>query len=87
MRLNYDWTISPNVINHMGAGLSRFRNPNFSLGFNEGAVAALGLRGVQFDLAPTVESSQGYTRLGRRHRLRQLLHHHPVARQPHLGEE
>ncbi|MBL8217010.1 MAG: TonB-dependent receptor [Bryobacterales bacterium] len=64
VRLNYDWTISPNVINHMGAGLSRFRNPNFSLGFNAGAIAALGLKGVQFDLAPTVNFSQSYTRLG-----------------------
>jgi len=64
VRLNYDWNISPTLLNHMGAGLSRFRNPNFSLGFNKGAVAELGLRGVQFDLAPTVQFTQGYTRLG-----------------------
>lgn len=64
IRLNYDWTISPTLLNHIGAGLSRFRNPNFSLGFNQGAVDKLGLRGVQFDLAPTVLFTQGYTRLG-----------------------
>jgi hypothetical protein len=64
IRLNYDWNVSPTLINHMGAGFSRFRNPNFSLGLNKGAVAELGLRGVQFDLAPTVQFTQGYTRLG-----------------------
>ena len=64
IRINYDWNISPTVMNHMGAGFSRFRNPNFSLGFGKGAIAELGLRGVQFDLAPTVQFTQGYTRLG-----------------------
>ena len=68
IRLNYDWTVSPTVLNHMGAGFSRFRNPNFSLGFNQGWTqpdgGKLGLRGVQFDLAPTVTFTQGYTRLG-----------------------
>jgi len=68
IRVNYDWTLSPNVMNHMGAGFSRFRNPNFSLGFNQGWTqpngGKLGLRGLQFDLAPTVQFSQAYTRLG-----------------------
>jgi hypothetical protein len=64
IRVNYDWNISPTLLNHMGAGFSRFRNPNFSLGFNQGAIAELGLKGVQFDLAPTVQFTQGYTRLG-----------------------
>lgn len=64
IRVNYDWNLSPTLMNHMGAGFSRFRNPNFSLGFNKGAIAELGLRGVQFDLAPTVQFTQGYTRLG-----------------------
>ncbi|MCC6340569.1 MAG: TonB-dependent receptor, partial [Bryobacterales bacterium] len=68
IRVNYDWNISGNLLNHMGAGFSRFRNPNFSLGYNQGWTqpdgGKLGLRGVQFDLAPTVQFTQGYTRLG-----------------------
>jgi len=68
IRINYDWTVSPNVINHIGAGFSRFRNPNFSLSYNQGWTqpdgGKLGLRGVQFDLFPTIQFSQGYTRLG-----------------------
>jgi hypothetical protein len=68
IRVNYDWNVSPNLLNHMGAGFSRFRNPNFSLGFNQGWTGPdggkLGLRGVQFDLAPTVQFTQNYTRLG-----------------------
>ncbi|MCZ2152207.1 MAG: TonB-dependent receptor [Bryobacterales bacterium] len=68
IRVNYDWNISGNMLNHMGVGFSRFRNPNFSLGYNQGWTqpdgGKLGLRGVQFDLAPTVQFTQGYTRLG-----------------------
>jgi outer membrane receptor protein involved in Fe transport len=52
----------------MGAGFSRFRNPNFSLSYNQGWTqpdgGKLGLRGVQYDLFPTIQFSQGYTRLG-----------------------
>lgn len=68
IRLNYDWNVSPTLMNHMGAGLSRFRNPNFSLSFNEGWTqpngGKLGLRGLQFDLFPTVQFTQGYVRFG-----------------------
>jgi hypothetical protein len=68
IRVNYDWTISPSMVNHMGAGFSRFRNPNFSLSYNKGWTqpdgGKLGLKGVQFDLFPTIQFSQGYTRLG-----------------------
>ena len=68
IRINYDWTVSPTLMNHMGAGFSRFRNPNFSLGFNQGWTqpegGKLGLRGLQYDLSPTVQFTQGYTRLG-----------------------
>ena len=68
IRINYDWTVSTNVVNHMGAGFSRFRYPNFSLSYNQGWTqpdgGKLGLRGVQYDLFPTIQFSQGYTRLG-----------------------
>ena len=67
-RINYDWTVSPTVLNHVGVGFSRFRNPNFSLGYNEGWTqpngGKLGLTGLQTDLFPTVQFSQGYTRYG-----------------------
>ena len=68
-RLNYDWTISPTLMNHIGFGFSRFRNPNFSTSYNQGWEqpngGKLGLTGTQFDLFPTVEfNTQGYTRFG-----------------------
>ncbi|MDQ2901682.1 MAG: TonB-dependent receptor, partial [Acidobacteriota bacterium] len=67
-RLNYDWIISPSLLNHVGVGFSRFRNPNFSLAYNQGWVqpngGKLGLTGLQFDNFPTVQFSQGYTRFG-----------------------
>ena len=68
IRVNYDWSVSPTLLNHIGAGFSRFRNPNFSLSFNQGWTqpdgGKLGLRGLQFDLFPTVTFTQGYTRYG-----------------------
>ena len=68
IRLNYDWNISPSLLNHIGAGFSRFRNPNFSLSFNQGWTqpdgGKLGLKGLQYDLFPTIMFTQGYTRYG-----------------------
>ena len=69
VRLNYDWTISPTLLNHVGVGFSRFRNPNFSLGYNQGWEqpngGKLGLTGTQYDLFPTIQfDTQGYTRFG-----------------------
>jgi hypothetical protein len=68
-RLNYDWTISPTLLNHVGFGYSRFRNPNFSTSYNQGWEqpngGKLGLTGTQFDLFPTIQfNTQGYTRFG-----------------------
>ncbi len=69
LHLNLDQNLTPTTLNHIGLGYSRFRNPNFSLGFNEGWTqpngGKLGLRGLQFDLAPTVLfDTEGYTRFG-----------------------
>ena len=69
VRINYDWTISPTLLNHIGVGFSRFRNPNFSLSYNQGWEqpngGKLGLTGTQFDLFPTIQfSTQSYTRFG-----------------------
>lgn len=68
-RVNYDWTISPTLLNHVGLGFSRFRNPNFTLSYNQGWEqpngGKLGLNGTQFDLFPTIQfNTQGYTRFG-----------------------
>jgi hypothetical protein len=69
LHLNIDSNLSPTTLNHIGLGYSRFRNPNFSLGFDQGWTqpngGKLGLNGVQFDLFPNVNfSTEGYTRFG-----------------------
>ncbi|MCI0704405.1 MAG: TonB-dependent receptor, partial [Planctomycetia bacterium] len=69
LHLNLDSNLTPTTLNHIGLGYSRFRNPNFSLGFNQGWTqpngGKLGLQGLQFDLFPTVQfDTEGYTRWG-----------------------
>ncbi|MEZ5398445.1 MAG: carboxypeptidase regulatory-like domain-containing protein [Bryobacteraceae bacterium] len=69
IHLNFDSNLSPTTLNHVGLGFSRFRNPNFSQSFNQGWLqpngGKLGLRGLQFDLFPTVQfDTEGYTRYG-----------------------
>lgn len=69
VHLNFDSTISPTTLNHVGLGYSRFRNPNFSYGFDQGWTqpngGKLGLTGLQYDLFPYVNfQTQGYTRFG-----------------------
>ena len=69
LHLNIDQNLTPTTLNHIGLGYSRFRNPNFSLGLNQGWTqpngGKLGLRGLQFDLAPTVLfDTEGYARFG-----------------------
>jgi hypothetical protein len=69
LRVNFDSTLSPTTLNHIGLGYSLFRNPNFSTSFNQGWLqpngGKLGLPGLQFDLFPTVRfNTEGYTRYG-----------------------
>jgi hypothetical protein len=69
LHTNIDSNISATTLNHIGLGYSRFRNPNFSLGLDQGWTqpngGKLGLRGLQFDLFPTVLfDTEGYTRWG-----------------------
>jgi hypothetical protein len=69
VRINIDSNLGPTTLNHIGLGYSRFRNPNFSTSFNQGWLqpngGKLGLRGLQFDLFPTVLfDTEGYTRYG-----------------------
>jgi hypothetical protein len=67
-RINYDWTVSPTFLNHVGIGYSVFHNPNFSTSYNQGWEqpngGKLGLLGTQFDLFPVVTFTQGYTQYG-----------------------
>jgi hypothetical protein len=68
IHVNYDQTITPTTLNHIGMGFSRFRNPNFSLNFNQGWLqpncGKLQLCGTQFDLHPIVTFQQGYAQYG-----------------------
>ena len=66
---NIDSSLSATTLNNIRIGFSRFRNPNFSESFNEGWVqpdgGKLGLRGLPFDLFPTIRfDTEGYTRYG-----------------------
>ena len=58
LSINFDTTISPTTINHVGLGFSRFRNPFQTIGFNQGWTqpdgGKLGLKGLQYDLFPLV---------------------------------
>lgn len=67
--VNIDSTISPTTLNHIGLGISRFRNPNFTRSLNQGWLqpngGKLGLTGLQYDIFPTVLfDTEGYTRYG-----------------------
>ncbi|MEN6607608.1 MAG: TonB-dependent receptor, partial [Bryobacteraceae bacterium] len=64
VRLNYDWTVSPTILNRFSAGLSRFRNPNYSVHWGKGWIAKLGLMGVAEDLFPWVDFNHDYARFG-----------------------
>ena len=69
LHLNIDQNLTPTTMNHIGLGYSRFRNPNFSVAYNAGWTqpngGKLGLRGLQFDLTPSVLfDTEGYTRFG-----------------------
>ncbi|MCW5980752.1 MAG: TonB-dependent receptor [Bryobacteraceae bacterium] len=64
VRLNYDWMVSPTVLNRFSAGLSRFRNPNFSVHYGKGWPEKLGLTGVGGDLFPWVDFNHDYVRFG-----------------------
>jgi hypothetical protein len=58
LSINFDTTMSPTSINHVGLGFSRFRNPFISVTFEQGWTqpdgGKLGLKGVQYDLFPLV---------------------------------
>ncbi|MBM3727477.1 MAG: carboxypeptidase regulatory-like domain-containing protein [Acidobacteria bacterium] len=69
IHVNIDSNLTPTTLNHIGLGFSRFRNPNFSQSFQKGWLqpngGKLGLRGLQYDLFPTVLfDTEGYTRYG-----------------------
>lgn len=62
---NFDSTLGPSTINHIGLGYSMFRNPFGTVAKNQGWVDKLGLKGVQFDLFPAVSfATDGYASYG-----------------------
>ena len=79
-RINYDWTVSPTLLNHIGVGFSDFairtsRSASTRAGLQPNG-GKLGLTGLQFDLFPTaIISNARLHALRGRYRLRQLLQH------------
>jgi hypothetical protein len=51
---NFDSTLGPATLNHIGLGYSMFRNPFGTVAKDKGWTDKLGMKGVQFDLFPTV---------------------------------
>ena len=51
---NFDSTLGPATLNHIGLGYSMFRNPFGTVAKDKGWTDKLGIKGVQFDLFPTV---------------------------------
>jgi hypothetical protein len=71
LHANFDSTLSPTTINHIGVGFSRFRNPfatpSIGQGWTQPDGGKLGLKGLQFDQFPLVRfESEGYAWYGAR---------------------
>lgn len=69
VHVNFDSTLTPRTLNHIGLGYSRFRNPLFAQSVGKGWTqpngGALGLRGLQTDMFPVVRfETDSYVRYG-----------------------
>jgi hypothetical protein len=64
IRLGYDWTISPNVLNHFGAGYNNFDNDHVSASYGQSWPTKLGLTGVQDLTFPNIKFNTGTTAQG-----------------------
>ncbi len=64
LRVGYDWTISPTMLNHFVASIDRVVDTNHTLSRGKGWPQKLGLTGVQGDVFPMVYFNQGYALLG-----------------------
>jgi hypothetical protein len=80
---NFDSTLTPSTLNHIGLGYSRFRNPFKSIGAEGGWTqpngGKLGLTGLQFDLFPLVRfETEGYAWYGARSAIDNRFHTYTV---------
>ena len=66
VRLAYDWTISPNLLNHVAIGYNRFGNHNESVYVDQDWPQKIGLQNVPGTHFP--RSSSAAALPGRRHR-------------------
>jgi hypothetical protein len=64
LRVGYDWTIGPTMLNHFLAHIDRIVDTNRSLSVGKGWPEKLGLRGVANTHFPNVTFTQGFVRLG-----------------------
>src|SRR5437879_445136 len=64
LRVGYDWTASPTVLNHFVVSIDRVVDTNHTLSRGQGWPTKLGLTGVQGDVFPMVYFNQGYALLG-----------------------
>lgn len=62
-RLNYDWVLSPSLLNHFAAGFNEFRNPNFNANYGQGWPQKIGLTGVVGSMMPWVDFNHDYIRI------------------------
>jgi hypothetical protein len=63
LRVGYDWTISPTLLNHVVASIDRVVDNNHTLS-RGGWPQKLGLTGVQGDVFPVIYFNQGYANFG-----------------------
>ena len=64
IRLGYDWTITPSVLNHFAAGYNNFDNDHVSASYGQNWPTKLGLTGVQNLTFPDVKFNVGTTAQG-----------------------
>jgi hypothetical protein len=59
IRLGYDWTITPNILNHFAAGYNNFDNDHHSLSTGQNWPSKLGLTGVEETTFPGINFNPG----------------------------
>jgi hypothetical protein len=64
IRLGYDWTITPNLLNHFAGGYNNFDNIHDPASYGQHWVVKLGLTGVEDQTFPLVQFSGGTTAQG-----------------------
>ena len=64
IRLGYDWTITPRLLNHFAAGYNNFDNDHVSASYGQDWPTKLGLTGVQDLTFPQIQFNVGTTAQG-----------------------